>query len=103
MSESGSVLSRAGIVNPKMMEGGVVYHKTIVAFFISLGETVSVRSSCVKKRGNNDVESEADKIFCCFRIQDYAPGRCSLASQEVIKVSCDGEKEKSGERIPRLT
>ena len=102
MSESGSVLSRAGIVNPKMMEGGVVYPKTIVAL-ISLGETVSVRSSCVKKRGNNDVESEADNIFYCFRIQDYAPGRCSLASQEVIKVSCDGEKEKSGERIPRLT
>ena len=61
-----------------------------------------VKCSCVEKSGNNDVESEPEKI-CCFRIQDYAPGRCSLASQEVIKVSCDGEKEKSGERIPRLT
>ena len=34
----------------------------------------------------SQVEIESQKYFC-FRIQDYAPGRCSLASQEVIKVS----------------
>ena len=32
------------------------------------------------------VESESEQLFR-FRIQDYAPGRCSLASQEVVKVS----------------
>ena len=50
------------------------------------------------------MESEPEKLFC-FRIQDYAPGRCSLASQEVIKVSPVMERGRKGrvERIPGLT
>ena len=112
MSESGSVSSREGILKLWILgdwgKGGGAFStvRQLPSWSPWVKVSVRVKSICFGKSGNKDAKSEPEKLFC-FRIQDYAPGRCSLASQEVIKVSPVRldvmERKGRVERIPGLT